>query len=167
MRPFQLKIPAEVRKGKYDSEDETVSEALETVFSHEEEVLLYWGEYRIPLSIKWDISDMWSDICLLWQRLRDSRVVMFSIDWPTSSFFAHWEFERVDEQLIITASWTTVPGGKEALHAIRQVGNHISVPTLDFLKYWERLIRFLIASLEESGYSTKEFSDFPSEWILS
>jgi hypothetical protein len=60
---FEL-IISKVRKlGERDFEDETVGEAIESIYSMDEDDMhVNWNGYLIGMSLKYDVSDIFNDI---------------------------------------------------------------------------------------------------------
>lgn len=155
---FGFTIPIDVQLCKFDSEDQSIEEIIETIFLVEDDVTMCWNGFSISVSLKYDISNMWNDIEMMMDSLRRG-VDEFSIHWPSSSFMARWNFKVKNELILITAFWTEIGVRDDVLIALRDTENQIiTIPFDEYVDAWEDLQIFVVNCIEKAGYNLKELN---------
>ncbi|MEO1668687.1 MAG: hypothetical protein AAFU54_28910 [Chloroflexota bacterium] len=136
---------------QYDADDETLGEAIETVFpSLTESAVLVWNYIHVPIGYKYDFGIMCDDILeMLWNLLKLNEGYM-SIVWPSNTFATTWSLNWQEDQLEIVSSWDTVVGGTEKL--LNQQSK-IDLPKSTFASEWKKPLENIFQALMESGYS--------------
>lgn len=154
MSEFNLTINRCEFLGGYDDEDETISEAIETIYPYNPgaDILLNWNDYLVELSFKDDISSIYNDIVNMIKDLNSIDQGGFEMTWPSSSFFATWHFFIEEDDVRVKAYWTAIKGGGEALKAIREKPNQIIVKKNMFISEWVKLLDIIKEDIEKSGY---------------
>lgn len=144
-----------------DHLDTDVGEAIETCFSTKDKIQLVWNGCSIILSWTGDVSQMWRDILIMLQRIRNRDP--FTINWPSSSFFASWLFSAEGDGVVrINSDWITVSGGASKLSELRLAKTDVEVDLSDFIDQWHKVLRTIRMILDESGYSVSELYGFRS-----
>lgn len=135
----------------HDGEDESLSEAIETVFPMmTEDAFLSWNAVRIPLNYKYDVSCMIEDILEMLEALRASPHGALTIHWPSSTFNATWVLSWARGELEISARWLSVAGNL-AKHLNGTGPVHTKVQS--FLSEWHALLATVGSALNSAGYS--------------
>lgn len=142
-----------------DLEDESVSEALETIYSDKDFCIMNWNNCLINVSLKYDISDMYNDIVKMLTLLDNNLSKDFSIHFPSSSFFVQWDFNIHNEKVNIKAHWMAIWGGQEKLEELRKIDNNVVISKDDFISEWHRLLKEIKEDLLKVGY-TEELENF-------
>jgi hypothetical protein len=139
--------------GISEPEDETLAEAIETVFPMEAEyAFLVWKGVYIPLSYKYDLSFLVDDVIVVLEEMlanaRGSRVVA----WPSNTFASVWNITW-DEDVTVNAQWDCVLGAVAPLLASRPT---ITVPKAEFIAEWKRPLLVIERALRSSGYDVEQ-----------
>ncbi len=143
---------------QYDSEDETIGEAIETVFPLlTESAILVWKNVYIPLNYKYDLSVMCEDILKMISRLTNEKEGELRIDWPSNTFSAIWNLLWTADSLEIRSRWQSVVGGTEGLLAQQEV---ITITKSEFIAEWKQPLKNIRFALKESGYTVKNLPGF-------
>ena len=74
---------AEFKKDKlnsFDGNDVTMNEAIQTIYSFEEDLTLYFEGKKTTLSMKYDVGDSWPDIINMMNDLKEDK----------DFFYIHW-----------------------------------------------------------------------------
>ncbi len=162
---FKIEIPASlflIEKRELDIEDDTVGYAIETLFAVDEKILMYWNGFEIPLSMKYDISDIWRDIIIMIRTIKENKKENFRIHWPSCTFFSTWCFTVDNNLLKIEAYWTDVGLSKEDLYKLRAANTPIIIDKLIFLSEWYKIIIFVkntLFSVYNNSVRNLEYSD--------
>lgn len=129
-----------------DMEDRTFSEAIESIYGNDDEVIFHWGQVKVPVSIKWDISDSWFDMIDMMNDLKSGKTE-FGMQWPSQSFFAFWAFREVDSLTWeITPKWDVE--AKEPILVAKDI----------FQEEFNGLIKKVEADLIRQGYDIANMS---------
>lgn len=142
----------------YDEDDETIEEALQTIFPLDTELaFLKWNYIYIPLSYKYDISIMITDIIRLYEFIYNKTSNHLLINWSSNTFLSTWNIYKEDNTIKVKSAWHEVSGrlkdllnlDNEAISNVSELGGEI-----------EKLILFIKLSLEKNGYNSDTLSDF-------
>jgi hypothetical protein len=137
-----------------DSGDETLSDAIQTVFPLETEfALMIWNWVYIPIHYKYDVSIMTDDIVDLVDAILASPTGHQTIQWASSTFAATWKVDWTPETTTVHAEWDTVLGDVEAALRAKPA---IQVATSDFVAEWRELLDVVAEALAASGYDDLE-----------
>lgn len=140
-----------------DDSDESLDEALETIFPlWSESAMLAWHGVYIPLSYKYDISVMCSDILMMLEKIMTSVSAGMDIAWPSSTFAARWDIAWKDGEIDIRAEWHSVTGALEGLLENR---TRILVPKDAFLAEWKAVLANVLRALQGAGYDAGQIPD--------
>lgn len=135
----------------HEPDDESLSDAIQTVFPlATERAILMWNRICVPLSYKYDISELADDILRLLESMLAGGRGALVVEWPSSSFAAKWTITWTDATTAIQAEWTSVSAGIESVLASR---GHIEVPTREFLAEWRSLLVVVERALAGAGYT--------------
>jgi hypothetical protein len=134
----------------FDAEDQSLSDAIQTVFPLEAEyALIVWNWIYIPLNYKYDVSLIVDDLIELVEAIsmnsNGKRVIMF----PSNTFSATWDIEWNTETITIDAEWHSVLGNTEAMLALRP---KVVVATTDFICEWKCLLETVAKALNNADY---------------
>lgn len=151
---FEIIINRPVKLGKLDTEDTSVSEAIETIYKYDEVGILtiVWNHLSIVLKGH-SLASIYNDIIYMLEfiQMGDEK---FSITFLDPSFTTKWESELINEDIKITALWTDVDSfgtEKQLLKELRQ-SNIIVENQHDFIKDWESLLKMIKEDLISTGY---------------
>lgn len=136
---------------QFDADDESVADALQTVFPLQaEDALLNWNGIFVPLSYKYDVSLMIEDAVALVREVLHHSSGQMTVHWPSNTFAATWRVSWTREVVKIDADWMQVVGGTEALLRAKPA---VAVAKADFVAEWKKLFETTIVALDRSGYS--------------
>ncbi len=137
-----------------DAEDESLSDALQTVFPFDtEQALIVWNHIRIPLDYKYDLSLMAADVVGIIEMIQVSPQGRHTVHWPSSTFSAIWDMQWSSGILTIHSEWHCVLGSTEALLTGKP---DVELPSDDFVAEWKRPLQFAERALTEAGYDVGE-----------
>jgi hypothetical protein len=156
---FELRVPEIPAVADSDPLDETIGDAIQTVFSSVEEVVLVWNGVRVGLSLKYDVGEMWRDILLMLKHLK-AEEGQFTVHWPSNSFFVQWDFTLNDEMLRIESHWMAVSGGSQSLAELKHVDNVVEIDKQSFVSQWHKLLITIRDSLLAAGYAPARLYGF-------
>lgn len=145
---FSLKIIQPTTLNGLEIEDEFINEAIESVYSIGDDLIMEWDQYPIRLSMKYDIGDIWNDIIHM-LNLIDMKTSVFTINWPSNSFFAQWNFILNEDTIMIESFWTSIHGGKRTLNEINKRKGVIMVPKRTFIFHWYRLLIYVFEDIKK------------------
>lgn len=140
----------------FDNEDSKLSEAIYTIFPLEtEDAVLYWGDEKILLSYRYDISTIIDDIIQMIFTLMSNGSGRAFIDWSSNTFAVNWKIEWDEELLEIEAQW------REEFNATNYLKNNnvLKIEKQQFLKEWRKIIEILLVNLIECGYTCENLTD--------
>ncbi len=139
----------------FDKEDTGLAEAIYTIFPPEaEDAVLFWGSEKIPLSYRYDISEMADDMIEMIHVLQRNSGE-WSVDWPSNTFAANWVLKWSEDSVKIEAQWREEFSAAEYLRCNKV----LEVGKKNFLEEWEKVINVLSANLTACGYSPENLSD--------
>jgi hypothetical protein len=140
----------------FDADDQSLSDAIQTVFPLEAEYgLIVWNWIYIPVTYKYDVSFMVDDIIELIDAMSSSSIGRRVIHWPSNTFAATWNIEWSDEIATIDAQWHSVIGDTESMLALRP---KIVMPAAEFICEWKRLLETVAMALTNAGYSSEHLA---------
>ncbi|MBK9260816.1 MAG: hypothetical protein IPM54_13480 [Polyangiaceae bacterium] len=140
----------------FDADDQSLSDAIQTVFPLEAEyAVLVWNWIYIPLSYKYDVSLMVDDVIGLIDAVLSNSTGKRVIEWPSNTFSATWNVEWSAETTTIDAQWHSVLGETESILALRP---KLVVATVDFISEWKRLLEIVANALKDAGYRFEHLS---------
>ena len=135
----------------FDSDDESLSDAIQTVFPMlTEKAFLIWKAIYIPLCYKYDISIMANDILDMLENLINKSTGDMSIHWASDTFANVWMLEWNNDYLEIEAQWNSVIGGTEQILSTK---GSIKIPKQRFIAEWGGILNNVIIGLKQSGYT--------------
>ena len=141
---------------EHDESDESLAEAIETAFPLQtENAIMVWNHISIALGYKYDISAIVHDLTDLLLDLIQNDTGRREIQWPSSTFCAHWKTDWDSEELRIQANWTSVMGDLEDQLNQR---SSIHLPRHQFIAEWKEVLERVLKSLRASGYTGKEIA---------
>lgn len=163
---FLLECPSVTSANALDPEDQTLGEAMENVFGLGDFVVLWWNDFPIKISLKYDLSQMVRDIFQIFECM-EREEVSFTIHWPSSSFFAQWDFTSLEgETLQVEAHWMAITGGNDELAGLRNAGEVIKVDRNYFLGQWAGVLKLVRETLTQQGYQVGTANHRESVWLL-
>ena len=135
----------------FDEDDETLDEALETVFPlNAEAAVLNWSGAFALLSYKYDLSCIVSDVMMMLQQILSMSSGKLRIAWPSNTFAATWNLAWDSSNVTIDAQWASVVGS--SVEDLNNVGA-LEIPRAEFLAEWKQLLRVAASGLEKCGYN--------------
>lgn len=138
----------------FDADDQSLSDAIQTVFPLETEyALIVWNWIYVPLSYKYDISMMADDLVNLIELMLSHESGKQTIQWPSNTFAATWSIEWNNETTTVTAEWDCVLGETESVLATKPI---ILLPTANFISEWKRLLETIVEALTAAGYTPEQ-----------
>ena len=150
---FRIQSSMPRNTGDYDSEDEKLSEAIETIFPMmTEDAFIVWRTLFISLNYRYDVSYMIEDILNMLKRFRKSDIGEIDINWVSNSFSCNWKLVWDNKMLNIKSEWNNVNGHIENL--LNDL-NEINIEKVLFISEWKKLLEILIKNLEQCGYNKK------------
>lgn len=136
---------------KFNQEDSSLSEAIESVFPmNTEELILFWNHIGIPLSYKYDISYMINDIIILLQHIQSETEGELLVHWLPDTFRADWKLVWGEEMICIDAVWENLRGD---LQKILADSRRIEISKKEFVSEWKMLLYIIISALKKSEYN--------------
>jgi len=115
----------------FDADDQSLSDAIQTVFPLEAEyALIVWNWVYIPLSYKYDVSMMAEDLIDLIESMFSNENGRRTIQWPSNTFMATWSIEWNSETTTVNAEWICVLGETEPILATKPT---VVLQTADFI----------------------------------
>lgn len=109
---FQIQASNPRALQTFDPDDASVSDAMQTIFlMNIEDAHMKWNGIHVPLSYKYTISFMMSDLLAIICRLTNEAAGSLTNRWPTNDLEATWHIEWNGEALAIRSEWETVVGG--------------------------------------------------------
>ena len=140
----------------FDNKDVKLSEAIYTIFPMEtEDAILFWGDEKIPLSYRYDISTIIDEIIEMIFAVKNKSSEKWDVVWSSNTFAGRWYFKLLGDSLEIDAQW------REEFEASDYLENHsvLRIEREKFLKEWEKIIDILLVNLGECGYTCENLSD--------
>lgn len=151
---FYIQASNPKSRGDADSSDETLADAIESIFPLEtENAILMWNYISVPLSYKYDISYMMEDILLLLNALQNRESGEIIIHWLPDTFRCDWTIRWDTKKLDIQSQWENTVGHLERL--LNESPN-ISLLKSDFIREWKSILGIAITGLKCCGYTEKE-----------
>lgn len=142
---------------KFDPDDSTVDEALETIFSLEtESAIVFWGGAPIALSYKYDISCICMDVVRLLAAMLDSDVGSRLVDWPSSNFSATWAVRWEGGVATVEATWRSLTGGVEE---VLRSAPPVTMPVAEVLAELGGIVSVARVALESAGYTSAQIPE--------
>lgn len=138
----------------YDSNDESLSDAIQTVFPLDTEwALITWNGIFTPLNYKYDWSLLADDvIALLDDMLANARGAK-TIHWPSNTFSSIWSITWTDETVVVRAQWNCVLGGLLDLLRAKPI---VTTSKSRFMAEWKRPLQVIGDALRTAGYSVEQ-----------
>lgn len=142
---------------EFDSDDESLEEAIETIFPLWAENLYFiWNNIHIPLSYKYDVSVMIMDILDMLENVEAKTVGDIKIRWSSDTFNCEWSVQWSDEELKICSEWKNVVGNVEEV--LTDSGD-IRMARKEFLSEWKKVLLNVVKGLYECKYVNRLESD--------
>jgi hypothetical protein len=146
--------------------NKTIGYIIESSFTIEEDVYINWNGFRIPLSVKYDISEIWNDIIFMIETIKKGQKKEFTIHFPSSGFFAAWDFMVIDDLLTIKAYWTEIRLSREELYNLRKVDIPIIIDKKSFLEEWNKILIPIRDFIITNNSSTKKISGLKHSFMV-
>ena len=147
---FAIQLGNPHSSGPLEPEDETIAEALESIFGlYTEDTILVWDALRIPLGYKYDIAFIFEDILQLVEAITATPTGTHNCSWPSSSFRAMWYIRWDEEQVRIHAVWESVIGGDDFEDLLKRHPD-ITIPKRQFLGEWAGLLELCLTRLRQA-----------------
>lgn len=147
---FYIQASSPRISNKFDIDDESISESIETIFLlNTEMALINWSGVFVPMSYKYTISTMIPDIILMIHTLIRKEKGELEIYWPSNDFNSHWILSWSDDSLVIKARWESVIGGTESLLNLLEP---LKINKSKFITEWRALLEVILNALDICGY---------------
>jgi hypothetical protein len=138
-------------------EDQSIFDAVETVFPLiTEEAFLVWHHVHVPLSYKYTISFLITDVVNMAEMLMRNDSGELTINWPASEFRVTWEMKWHGTALQIHAQWESTLGSTESLLSAHPT---LSIDKNAFISEWKQVLGITLKALTDAGYTEKQLSD--------
>ncbi len=150
---FKIIATKPLKLGKFDEEDTTVSETIETLYKYDDVLTIVWNHFSIVLKGH-SLASIYNDIIYMLEFVKMGEN-KFSNTFLDPSFTARWESELINNDIKITAFWTDIENyGSESrsVEKLREVSNTIIVNQQDFIDSWENLLKIIKEDLIKAGY---------------
>lgn len=158
-----IEFPQRIFLNSMDSCDETLSEAIYTIFKSEVEQYFHldFGGIVIPIAWGFTLSGMIADTFRLLRCLQANE--NDTIRWGESCFMSEWQIEFKGQKLLIRAGWTDC-AGHEVLARLRDQNQPVVFDKDRFLNAWLDLVEIVRKCITLVGYRIEDLSDCPNEW---
>jgi hypothetical protein len=90
----------------------------------------------------------------------------FTIHWPSSTFFATWEFKVDNHLLQIKPYWSTLNVEKKVLLKLRADEMPLIIEKQAFLEEWFKILIPMKSVLFVSGYDVKKLKNFKKSFSV-
>lgn len=157
---FEIKFKKNDLSKNFYEEDESVSEALETICpSCSLDTSILWDDYEICFSRGGGISDIYNDIIKFLQKIGEGEKE-FHINFLSSVFTCKWEFLVAEDVVRIKPAWFSIANIKlnnaDANEKELQCScGEVSVGKAEFMHEWHRFLLSIKADLISCGYDDK------------
>lgn len=154
---FQIQASNPRALQAFDPDDHSVLDAMQTVFPmNTEDAYMVWNGIHIPLSYKYTVSFMMSDVLAIIRRLTSDATGILSNRWPTNDLEATWYIQWTGEDLAIRSEWEAVVGNTAHLLAARPT---IAMNKQEFISEWKQVLGISLRALQHAGYTDKHLID--------
>jgi len=131
---------------KKDENDLSMNDAIQTIYDYDEEIELTWGNEKVNLYVKGDVSVSWLDIIRMIENLGSRED--FYMHWPSESFWVTWKFiVNGDSFKIETIGSKNIP--------------MIEVSKKQFISEWDSFIAKINKDLIKQGYDLSKLDLYP------
>jgi hypothetical protein len=125
---------------------EDIGEAIQIAFPLEtEDAMLHWGERKVPISYKYDLSVILEDVVGMLEWCKRSSSTSLDVDFGSDTFAAEWHLERQRDSLSITVLWRSVSGDHE--EELNQYGP-VLIQCSRFVNEWNAVLRVALSGVE-------------------
>jgi len=156
MSSFWIQASTPAHNVEYDPEDQSLNEAVETVFPMRTEcALLVWNNCFVALSYKYDVSAILGDVIGLLEAITEQASGDMEIHWPSNTFSARWMIEWFDRTTRIESEWIRVVGVPET---VLNESRSVTMAKEDFVAEWREMMLRVVSALRCSGYTEENFS---------
>lgn len=143
---------------KFDEDDENLWEAIESVYPlYTENGIIIWNGIYVPISYKYDVSIMISDVIKMLQAIQENEKGDMEICWSSDTFDSLWNIKWNSSDIEITAKWNNVMGG---LVEILNSKPFIKVDKKEFVFEWKMMLETIKKALNNAGYTELILPDF-------
>lgn len=119
-------------------DDSSLGEAIETIFPLRTDfALLVWNNVYVPLTYKYDISMMITDIISMLASVVARDEGSITVFWPSNTFSTRWILTWSSTDLSIITTWESVIGGTESM--LNKVPS-LNIDRNTFLLEWRPLL---------------------------
>jgi len=153
---FKIDDGSPSNSSERDNEDSILSEAIYTVFPlNTEDATMSWGDERIKLSYRYDLSSIIDEMLQMVFTLYKYRYGEWAVDWPSNTFAANWHFRWDERSMQVEAVW------REEFQASDYLKSHPKLITERdlFLIEWEKVTDVLLNNLAACGYNRDNLAD--------
>ncbi len=158
---YNIKIESKKQKEftSLDEEDETVSEAIETIYeSYKPDVKITYKNYILYLSKKGDISDIFDGIIEVLSEIEKGKDQV-SYNYLSSSFTVKMDIKIEQGCLIIQPTWYVANIEKDGCKIISEdfhlINKEIRISKVSFLNEWNKLLLEIKHDLTKAGYNNQ------------
>ena len=148
---FTIQASAPRANTVHDATNGTLSDAMQDIFLLSTEcMVLNWKGVVVPLSYKYELSEMTQDIVEMLAAVRAASHGAYSVQWPSSGFLAHWLLSWDHETLTVDARWTSA-GGLE--HILNQ-RSPLCTSRDAFCAEWKKPLLTILLAVRGAGYDS-------------
>ncbi|MEN7547375.1 hypothetical protein AAG747_05625 [Rapidithrix thailandica] len=155
---FYIELKKDILLGHYDSEDESVSEAVFSIYPDYEnyEFIIHLNnDLKLLLDFRGDMSEIYNDVIKMMRAINHGDG-MIKINFLSSSFSAIWHIEIKSDDIKIIPQWTTAnlefKGKKVTPDKYHKFESPIIITKALLLSEWNKLLEEIKNDLLKVGY---------------
>jgi hypothetical protein len=151
---FYIEILRPAYLGEKDSEDSTVAEAIETIYSNAGRMItIHWNGFNIPLFGS-SVSDIFYNAISILRSI-EMKKKYFTENFLSPVFTTRWFFDINDDCVKITAEWITIANLESeniTIDKLNEVSNIVEVGVQQFVDMWKNFLSVIKSDLLTVGY---------------
>ena len=158
---FKITIDCHGERGEFDSEDTTLSEAVESTYTPANfeaggTILFHWNQISIPLPL-----DCMSDLidCIFWMFDAILNGDDFDLNILCWLFTVTWSFEIQNSMLKIVSRWWVIKVDEHTREILNSDKSVLIIDKKNFMQEWFKLLSIIRNDLKIVGYDFPEFND--------
>lgn len=153
---FEIQITTPTKLAMIDPEDINVNEALQTIYSIDDNFTIFLGTYKKTGSLKGNFSEIWNEAVEMLIKLKYHNHTRHILEFPSQGYFGGWEIIVHEYTIEVIASWT--PDEVDYKNNVIPYPSVFVDKTL-FFKEWEKAITLTCKDLINQGYNLIELLD--------
>ena len=166
---FKITITKQEELGELDSEDTTLSEAVDSTYTPLDlrrgailpnfkwgDILLHWNQISMPLLFSC-MSDIVDDILRMLDAILNGD--NSDITFLTEPFTVFWYFEIQDSMIKIVSKWGSISADEQTREILNSDKSVLIIDKKIFIQEWFKLLSIFHNDLKTVGYDFPEFND--------